>query len=127
MPGARELRELCQALQVSPNQLLFGKEDPFAIHSTDRLFSSLEAEDKYVDRFRLGILATLMTFEERQAVYTLMQGLVVARHGEQRVREMLAETEKAMLGLNEPMSAAISAMQDEIKHIKDARTKVEGV
>lgn len=127
MPGARELRELCQALEISPNKLLFGTETPFKADTFAPLFSTLEAEDKYLDRFQLGLLAALMTFDERKAVYTLMQGLVVARHGEARVRELLSESEKSMHGLTEKIDAAMNAIQEEQKFIRqEQKMKAKG-
>ncbi len=89
MPGARELRELCQALQISPNKLLFGTEAPFKTQSMADLLTDGEAEDDHVARGRASFLLGLLAADERNAVVTLLRALALARHGEAKVREVL--------------------------------------
>ncbi|WP_162240432.1 MULTISPECIES: helix-turn-helix domain-containing protein [unclassified Acidovorax] len=89
MPGARELRELCQALQISPNKLLFGSEAPFKSQSIADLLVDGEAEDDHVARGRASFLLGLLAADERNAVVTLLRSLALARHGEAKVREVL--------------------------------------
>src|SRR5690606_4832477 len=48
LPGARELRELCQALQVSPNKLLFGTEAPFKERTLTNLLADGIEEEAHV-------------------------------------------------------------------------------
>lgn len=89
MPGARELRELCQALQISPNKLLFGSEAPFKAQSIADLLVDGEAEDDHIARGRASFLLGLLAADERNAVVTLLRSLALARHGEAKVREVL--------------------------------------
>lgn len=118
MPGARELRELCQALQISPNMLLWGTDTPFE-PSHQQLFAGLENEDKRIDRFRLASLVALLTFEERQAIQTLVQGVVIARHGEKRVRELLAEAEDFLLQMSGALVETQAALQTEMEQLRE--------
>lgn len=118
LPGARELRELCQALQVSPNLLLWGTETPFE-KTDEQLFAGLEGEDKQIDRFRLAALAALLTFQERQAIQTLVQGLVIARHGEKRVRELLTGSEGALTQMTDLILNAQAALQSEVESLRN--------
>ncbi|MFZ4289007.1 helix-turn-helix domain-containing protein [Variovorax sp. HJSM1_2] len=119
MPGARELRELCQALQITPNVLLWGTETPFAPNN-EQLFAGLEHEDKRVDRFRLATLVALLTFEERQSIQTLVQGLVIARHGEKRVRELLVENEDFLAKMTNELVKTLAVVQAEIEELSES-------
>lgn len=89
MPGARELRELCQALGISPNKLLFGTETPFEQQSFADLLADGEKEDDHVARARATILLGLLSADERRALLTLAKSLAIARHGIDKVREAM--------------------------------------
>lgn len=91
MPGARELRELCNALQVSPNKLLFGKELPFEPRTVMDQLTYGEPEKEAVARVRAMMLFCLLASDEREAIFTLARSLAVARHG-------VDEVKNAMLG-----------------------------
>lgn len=91
MPGARELRELCNALQVSPNKLLFGKELPFEPRTVMDQLTYGEPENEAVARVRAMMLFCLLASDEREAIFTLARSLAVARHG-------VDEVKNAMLG-----------------------------
>lgn len=88
MPAARELRELCQALQVSPNKLLFGKELPFSQSVADALADG-ESENEAVSRVRTMFLIGMLASNEQQAIFTLAKGIALARHGDAKVKEAL--------------------------------------
>lgn len=92
MPGARELRALCQALHVTPNRLLFGTEAPsFAGDDASRVEAMLRSdpEDKAVPRARLAAIGDLLTSEETSSLLLLAQAIATARHGAERVRQTL--------------------------------------
>lgn len=89
MPGARELRELCQALQVSPNKLLFGTELPFEARTLTNLLVDSDTDDRAVARVRLAAAADLLSSDECQAIFTLVSSIAIARHGEAKFKEML--------------------------------------
>ncbi len=88
MPGARELRELCQAVQVSPNKLLFGTELPFKDRGIGDMLVDGDSDEQAVMRVRLAMLTGMLASDERQSIYTLAKSIAVARHGEEKVREM---------------------------------------
>ena len=91
MPGSRELRELCQALAISPNKLLFGVDFPFQARTVVTALGELDAsESAQVSATRLVLLAKLLASDERNAVLTLMHSVAVARHGDAKVKETLA-------------------------------------
>ncbi len=87
MPGARELREICQALQVSPNKLMFGKELPFENVSLANLLIEGTPEDLQVVTMRTALLLSLLASDERTAVATLVRSLAISRHGAAKVDE----------------------------------------
>lgn len=89
MPGARELRELSQSLQASPNKLLFGTELPFKQRSTLNLLADAESEDENVTRVRGTMLLALLSHDEQHAIFTLAQSIAIARHGVSKVNESL--------------------------------------
>lgn len=99
MPGARELRELCQALTISPNKLLFGSEAPFRERSYADLLTDVEAEDDQVSRGRATFLLTLLSSDERNAILTLARALALARHGESKVKEVMQAAD-AVVGVS---------------------------
>ena len=99
LPGARELRELCQALQVSPNKLLFGTELPFRERSfADVLAGNAEQEPEKLSVTRAATLMKFLASDERTAVLTLVRSLAIARHGEAKIKEALVATD-LMTGL----------------------------
>lgn len=108
MPGARELRALCEALQVSPNKLLFGTELPFSGKSWLDLLTDADHEVDAIARGRAAILLHLLSSDERRAVLTLMRSIAVARHGEPAVREHI--------GIADLQMAMMIGMAEEAKH-----------
>lgn len=93
MPGARELRELSQALQVSPNKLLFGEEHPFKVRSVMTALADGESENEMVSNMRAGVLLCLLSSDERDAVITLSRSLAIARHGADVVRNTFLQAD----------------------------------
>lgn len=90
MPGARELRELCQALKVSPNMLLFGTDNPFIMETVP--------ENEHVQSARMLALMPLLAKNESASVLTLIHALAVARYGEETVRQALLKMD-LMVGM----------------------------
>lgn len=105
LPGARELRELCQALEISPNMLLFGTETPFAAKSFLNQLADSGSEDAHLTSARSSVLLGLLASDERRAIFTLIHALAVARHGEQKVKETLLPVD-AMVSLSREMARA---------------------
>lgn len=87
LPGARELRELCQALQISPNKLLFGTELPFKNRTFANLLVDAVDEADHVLQIRTMMLMQLLTKDEQRAVGTLVSSLAIARHGAEKAKE----------------------------------------
>ena len=98
MPGTRELRELCQALQISPNKLLFGTELPFEQRTMANLLVDFDTDNHAVVRMRLAMLANMLASDEQLALITLANSIAVARHGEEKVRTSLKDAD-AMAGM----------------------------
>ena len=107
LPGARELRELCQALETSPNKLLFGTEVPFKERSFADVLLDSENEDEHVVRARATVLLGLLAYDERKSLLTLVKALALARHGESKVREAMTAAD-LLVGVSREMIAMTS-------------------
>lgn len=103
-PGAREIALLCKALKVTPNALLFGKEDPFGAPATDPAsrLASITSDGK------LSLIAALllmpmvmatMDFEDRRTLFAVALALVQAKHPQagQKVTQAMDAFDAAML------------------------------
>lgn len=88
-PGARELKQICQVLRLSPNLLLFGLESPFTGDPVDRLADAETPKGLAVQRGRISILLDLLSFDESHAIYSLVHSIAVARHGAPLVGDRL--------------------------------------
>lgn len=84
-PGARELRQLCQALRLSPNKVLFGVETPFPEEVLRDPASHPGQRGAEISRSRVSILMQFLAADECRAVYTIVQAIAVARHGSKEV------------------------------------------
>lgn len=113
LPGARELREICQAVEVSPNRMLFGVEQPFSDRTTlDVLMQATSTPlDEHLLPLRLGTLAVLLAPEERDALLTLATSLAIARHGDEAVRAALHQTDGLAVIARSLMKATAEAQQ----------------
>jgi len=107
MPGSRELRDLCQALQVSPNKMLFGKELPFESRSIMDSLTNGESENDAVSRVRATMLLYLLASDERDSILTLARSLAIARHGLEEVKQTLLGAD-ALTGMLRGMALASS-------------------
>ena len=96
-PGAKELRQICQVLRVSPNLLLFGDETPFqnADESTPEAAKGLR-----VQRRRIALLLDMLSVDESNAVYALVHAISLARFGADGVKFRL-ETADLFTGFDE--------------------------
>ncbi len=92
MPGSRELRELCQALEISPNKLLFGTEFPFKEPSIEELMVD-HPEHELASHARVTALLRLVAADDRKAVITLLQSLALARHGEEKIKAEIKDAD----------------------------------
>lgn len=109
MPGSRELRELCQALEISPNKLLFGTEFPFKEPSFEEVIVD-HPEHELLSHGRVIALLRLVTADDRKAVMTLLRSLALARHGEEKIKSEIADAD-AIFGVMLSMLKVSKAAQ----------------
>lgn len=76
-PGAKELRQICLTLRISPNLLLFGDEAPF--RSAEPTLEA--AKGLRIQRGRIGLLVDMLSIDESNAVYALVHAIALARFG----------------------------------------------
>lgn len=100
LPGARELRLLCDALGVSPNRLLLGS-DEFNPPSSllPALFTDGESSE-HRDFLRFMVVFRLLTTQEQKAVMTMMESIIVGRIGIDAVNMMMAAMEGVVEAMN---------------------------
>lgn len=110
LPGARELRELCQVLQVSPNKLLFGSEQPFGNKSLVDQFADGPPENDHVRAARTASLMLLLASDESASVLTLVRALAAARHGEEKVRQAVLGAD-LMVGMSRELASQAKSME----------------
>jgi transcriptional regulator with XRE-family HTH domain len=92
-PGEREIRRLCDVLRVTPNQLLYGTEQPF---HPDESLKRLGLNTEALTFAHLLVMYNMLAGEDRRAIITLMHSILEARHGRGKMAqaaEMMKELE----------------------------------
>lgn len=106
-PGAREIRLLCDALNVTPNRLLYGKED--VLKTTDDRLSAFGITDDQSAVFPMLALFLMLAHDERSAVLTLMSAVLEGRQG----REKFAQSQKALKVMAEWFPSLVGQLGNE--------------
>lgn len=92
-PGAREIKLLCEALRITPNKLLFGREAPFDLSEDE---SSLIPQEVFSDERLMaafaGLKFSLLLREEQLALLTLIDNLLKSRTREPFFSHLMADT-----------------------------------
>lgn len=88
-PGERELRRLCDALRVTPNQLLYGTDQPF---QPDDALNRMGLTSEALSVGHFIVMHNMLTADDRRAIFTLMYSILEARHG----RKKMAQTTEIM-------------------------------
>jgi transcriptional regulator with XRE-family HTH domain len=83
-PGEREIRKLCDVLRVTPNQLLYGTEQPF---EPDEALKRLGLTPEALSFAHLMIMYNMLAAEDRRAIITLMYSILEARHGRKKMAQ----------------------------------------
>jgi len=88
LPGARELRELCRILMISPNRMLFGTELPFSNRIVADAIVEGGPAELQASRFETAYTLSLLTADEQASVGLIVHALAAARHGQDRLNEV---------------------------------------
>jgi transcriptional regulator with XRE-family HTH domain len=102
-PGERELRKLCDVLRVTPNQLLYGTEQPF---EPDEALKRLGLTPEALSFAHLMIMYNMLAADDRRAIITLMYSILEARHG----RKKMAQAAEMMKELDGFLGIAMQKM-----------------
>ncbi|TAM39151.1 MAG: XRE family transcriptional regulator [Burkholderiaceae bacterium] len=89
LPGAKELRQLCKTLGITPNKMLFGVEEPFPNVDRQDAAQAPGRKGAVVQRGRIAQLVQMLSFDESYAVYSIVHSIALARHGEATVHSAL--------------------------------------
>lgn len=112
VPGAREIRALCAALDISPNRLIFGT-DSFEVGSIPLHQAIDPSTSAKALMLRYVILFTLLTEDERRSVTTLMES-IAAHRNEQNMEAMLAVADALADPSFEPVLAALAPVLQQL-------------
>lgn len=85
-PGARELKLLCDNLDVTPSVLLYG---PNPVATTPYRLGDLQVSEGGLELMAFVVLLSTLTAVERQSLLTLAESISAARDA-QRHRDVLA-------------------------------------
>ncbi len=96
VPGAMELKKLCQVLKVTPNRILFGDEKP--LERKPLLASFIGDVSKASGTAKLAIALQVLSSEELSSLLSLVESIVIARvGGAKKLQEMLSAVD-ALIG-----------------------------
>jgi transcriptional regulator with XRE-family HTH domain len=125
-PGAREIQNLCRALRISPNRLLFGRDNfEEAVSPLKDIFNDYN-EDDARQRFQLTVLFNQLTADERNAVLTLIEPILISRKGEKELREMFKGLDQDSFAVVSPgidMERTVAAEDKIKKQLAEAKKK----
>lgn len=109
LPGSRELRLLCEALGVSANRALWGREDfqeaPGPVKG--RLMG--KSAGQLADAMKLMSLLAMLSQEEVDALFTLIEPIVIGRHGRKELEKAFVIFDVLQEHLGVDMEKAIEA------------------
>jgi transcriptional regulator with XRE-family HTH domain len=119
-PGANEIRKLCEALGITPNKLLTGRDNPATPETPlEKVFG---AGSENVKVAKAGQLLLMLPLEERDAFYKLLLGLVSARYPAEQVAKVL-EGVDMLMGVMNFAAARVTNPDEEISE-ETARKRI---
>ena len=88
IPGGREIRRLCEALQMTPNYLLYGSDSPFKIY--DPLRELIERNDPQSAAIIIALVLQALSRAERDAALTMLLSMYESKRGPESLRALQA-------------------------------------
>jgi hypothetical protein len=118
-PGEREIRLLCDALKVTPNKLIYGREEPF---QSDETLARLGINAEEIQMGHVIVLFNMLNGEERRALLTIIYAILEARKG----RKEMQQATEAMKVFGEFLPEVMTQLGAHIENIApDALAKLE--
>lgn len=129
-PGAREIRLLCDSLMISPNRLLYGTEEPFAVREGLRALVKLKGNTPVmlaVSSFALPILVASLDEEQLEALLVLIATMLEAKNPEAYSRvSAFAEVFSELIGTGSPEEMkALSAIAKDPQRIAEIQAVIQ--
>jgi transcriptional regulator with XRE-family HTH domain len=110
-PGANEIRKLCDALGITPNKLLTGRENPQTPPTPlEKVFGS---GSENVQVMKAGQLLLMLPLEEREAFYKILMGIVSSRYPAEKVKAAMEQME-IMAGIMNIAAARVDNPSEEV-------------
>ena len=113
LPGASELRALCDALEVSPEYLLYGDEARSFGPVSTSLYDLPIKSDRHFDLI-LGILFQFLSRPDRTALLQLLLSSVMARIGEADFDELIGTVTNIMEDIDTELEHVIDPIAERI-------------
>lgn len=111
VPGAMELKKLCNVLKVTPNRILFGEENP--LESKPLLASFVGDVTKASSTAKLAIVLQALSSEELSSLLSLVESIVIARVGGVKKLQQLFHAVDVMIG-DEDTPGLVASISDEM-------------
>jgi transcriptional regulator with XRE-family HTH domain len=96
VPGALELKKLCQVLKVTPNRILFGDESP--LESKPLLATFVGDVGKASSTAKLAIVLQVLSSEELKSMLSLVESIVIGRVGGVKKLEEMLQAADELIG-----------------------------
>lgn len=118
-PGARELRLIAEALNVTPNWLLYGTEKPFRATLPSMAF--LQGDDNLEKALRISLALLTLKPHERELIGSLMLSLAGRQLGDVKLSALMSFakmfTGEAVQGLREKFGT--DSIEDIVRGLSD--------
>lgn len=111
VPGAMELKKLCNVLKVTPNRILFGEEKP--LESKPLLASFVGDVTKASGTAKLAIVLQVLSSEELASLLSLVESIVIARVGGAKKLQQLFHAVDVMVG-DEDTPGLVASIGEEV-------------
>ena len=118
LPGSRELLALCQALEMTPDQLLLGLHPGRGGAFPANVIKNLN-QDFDIMKSRLGALVNFLTRSEFDSLFTLARGIAISRHGADIVESVLREADAYT-------ASAENIANDQLTHAARTQAQTDG-
>lgn len=117
VPGAMELKKLCQVLNVTPNRVLFGEEKPL---ETKPLLASFVGDvTKAGGTAKLAIVLQVLSSEELTSLLSLVESIVIARVGGAKKLQELFNVVDVLVGAEDTPGLVASIAEEMFNQMTD--------
>jgi transcriptional regulator with XRE-family HTH domain len=100
-PGAREIKLLCNALNITPNWLLYGEESIYETQAKDAIVKLAIDDSTYI--FQIAMALAALKQHERQSFSNLIFSMAGRELGHEKLEQLQVEAKK--MAVNDLLTA----------------------